>query len=283
MISASGHEALRADIRRLSTMLGETLAHHGGPELLELVERVRKLSRSAVQGDAAGDAEVTRLLSGLDAGTAVSLARAFSQYFQLANIAEQRHRAREISAAHPDGRGPLRRLIERLGESDPTRCRRCSPAPSCGRCSPRTPPSPPASPCSRCCGGWPNALDRGAPDEALAALVDLLWQTDELRPGKPTVADEARAIGWYMEQLGSTAVPELLGEFEREVRAAGFTVPKGPGRWRWAAGSAATATATPTSPRPSRARCWSCTPTGPSASTRAWSRSWSASCASPPA
>ena len=114
--SASGHDALRADIRRLSTMLGQTLAHHGGPELLELVEQVRRLSRSAV---AAGgdDAEVTTLLSGLDTGTAVSLARAFSQYFQLANIAEQRHRARELAGSDPDGRGPLRRLMERLARS----------------------------------------------------------------------------------------------------------------------------------------------------------------------
>ncbi len=72
-----------------------------------------------------------------------------------------------------------------------------------------------------------DGLDREAPDEELAALVELLWQTDELRPGKPTVADEARAIGWYMEQLGRVAVPDLLGAFDREVRAAGFTVPEG--------------------------------------------------------
>ena len=86
--SASGYDALRADIRRLSTLLGQTLVHHGGPELLELVEQVRRLSRSAVAGDEGGDAEVTRLLAGLDTGTAVALTRAFSQYFQLANITE---------------------------------------------------------------------------------------------------------------------------------------------------------------------------------------------------
>src|SRR4051812_23802191 len=70
-----------------------------------------------------------------------------------------------------------------------------------------------------------DALDRGAPDEQLAALVDLLWQTDELRPGKPTVADEARAMGWYRGRLGSPGVPALRGEFERGVRAAGLEVP----------------------------------------------------------
>ena len=118
------------------------------------------------------------------------------------------------------------------------------------------------------------ALDDGADDDAARArCVDLLWQTDELRPGKPTVADEARAIGWYMEQLGRGAVPDLLGEFDREVRAAGFDVPDDARPLCWAAGSAATATATPTSPPPSPARCSRCTPTGRCASTRAWSSS----------
>ena len=70
-----------------------------------------------------------------------------------------------------------------------------------------------------------EALDRGADDDEVAGLVDLLWQTDEIRPGKPTVADEASAIGWYLEQLARNTVPQLVGEFEREARAVGFTVP----------------------------------------------------------
>jgi phosphoenolpyruvate carboxylase len=236
VISESGHEALRADIRRLSTMLGQTLSHHGGPELLELVEQVRRLSRSAITaGDSAanGDAEITRLLSGLDAGTAVSLARAFSQYFQLANIAEQRHRARELAATHPDGRGPLRLLMERLAvAADDGGPHRDEVQAVLARTELRPVFTAHPTESSRqsvlaILRRVANGLDRGASDESLAALVDMLWQTDELRPGKPTVADEARAIGWYMEQLGRTAVPELLGEFEREVRAAGFTMPDG--------------------------------------------------------
>ena len=104
--SESGHDALRADIRRLSTMLGQTLvpprrpgaagARRAGPPALPV----------GGAGDADGDAEITRLLSGLDTGTAVSLTRAFSQYFQLANIAEQRHRARELAAGAPRGPRP---------------------------------------------------------------------------------------------------------------------------------------------------------------------------------
>jgi phosphoenolpyruvate carboxylase len=70
-----------------------------------------------------------------------------------------------------------------------------------------------------------EGLERDSPDEELGALVDLLWQTDEIRPGRPTVADEARGIVWYLEQLGERTVPDLVGEYEREARAVGFAVP----------------------------------------------------------
>ncbi|WP_300015320.1 phosphoenolpyruvate carboxylase [Pseudonocardia sp.] len=217
--STSGHDALRADIRRLSTMLGRTLVHHGGPELLDLVEQVRKLSRE-------GGPQISRLLSGLDAGTAVALARAFSQYFQLANIAEQRHRAAELAATHPGGRGPLRRLMERLaGEADHDAVQAVLARAELRPVFTAHPTESSRQSVLAILRRVADGLDRGASDDALEALVELLWQTDELRPGKPTVADEARAIGWYMEQLGRGAVPELLGEYEREVRAAGFTVP----------------------------------------------------------
>lgn len=211
--SASGHDALRADIRRLSTMLGRTLVHHGGPELLDLVEEVRTRSR---EGDVAG------ALAGLDAGTAVWLARAFSQYFQLANIAEQRHRAREL--ARPEGR--LRPLLARLAaEADPAAVQDALDRLELRPVFTAHPTESSRQSVLAILRRVADGLDRGAPDATLEALVELLWQTDELRPGRPTVADEARAIGWYMEKLGRGTVPDLLAEFEGAVRDAGFTVP----------------------------------------------------------
>ncbi len=81
--------ALRADIRRLGTLLGQTLARQEGRPLLDLVEEIRALVRT----DAPAAAQ---RLGGLDVTTGTKLARAFSTYFHLANITEQVHRARDL-------------------------------------------------------------------------------------------------------------------------------------------------------------------------------------------
>ncbi|MDQ1626040.1 MAG: phosphoenolpyruvate carboxylase, partial [Actinomycetota bacterium] len=64
------HAALRADIRRLGNLLGESLVRQEGPELLGLVEEVRRLARSEPD-------RLTGVLEGLDLATAAKLTRAF--------------------------------------------------------------------------------------------------------------------------------------------------------------------------------------------------------------
>src|ERR1700712_5152082 len=89
---ADGHRdnsdaRLRAHIRELGQLLGETMARQEGQDLLDLVEEVRH----AVRRD---PAEAQILLESVDLPTATRLARAFSIYFDLANIAEQVERSR---------------------------------------------------------------------------------------------------------------------------------------------------------------------------------------------
>src|SRR6201995_3554838 len=81
--------ALRADIRRIGRLLGQTLARQEGRPLLDLVEEIRALVRQ----DAVAAAE---RLAAMDVTTGTKLARAFSTYFHLANITEQVHRARDL-------------------------------------------------------------------------------------------------------------------------------------------------------------------------------------------
>jgi phosphoenolpyruvate carboxylase len=65
-------EALRADVRRLGDLLGQTLVRQEGQELLDLVESVRKAVREG------SGAEVLKDLSVEDS---IQLVRAFSTYF----------------------------------------------------------------------------------------------------------------------------------------------------------------------------------------------------------
>ena len=80
--SAPDDSRLRSTIRDLGVLLGEALVQHEGPDMLELVEDVRLLVREDQQ--AAADR-----LTSVDVATATHLARAFSVYFDLANVAER--------------------------------------------------------------------------------------------------------------------------------------------------------------------------------------------------
>src|SRR4051794_7848890 len=91
-IRDDAHDALlRRDIRELGVLLGRTLVRQEGREALALVERVRALVRTDRDAAAA-------ILAEVDPVTATRLVRAFSTYFNLANIAEQVHRSRELAA-----------------------------------------------------------------------------------------------------------------------------------------------------------------------------------------
>ena len=104
--------ALRADIRRLGDLLGETLVRQEGPELLGLVEQVRLLSRT--------DGEATaELLADIDLETAAKLVRAFSTYFHLANVTEQVHRGREFATRRAQEGSLLAQTADQLADADP--------------------------------------------------------------------------------------------------------------------------------------------------------------------
>ena len=89
MPSSDGAE-LRADVRRLGDLLGETIARQEGQSLLDLVEQVRQ----AVREDSPAGAN---LLAKVDVDDSIRLVRAFNAYFHLANVAEQVHRARTLA------------------------------------------------------------------------------------------------------------------------------------------------------------------------------------------
>src|SRR3954466_5793596 len=106
---------LRRDVRLLGSILGDVLVEQDGPELLAAVERVRLLAREAREGATAAD--VSAEIAALPSERQALVLRAFSLYFQLANIAEQHHRLRrrrEYGNEERPARESLRDAFERL-------------------------------------------------------------------------------------------------------------------------------------------------------------------------
>ena len=91
----SENEPLRRDVRLLGDLLGATISRRHGASLVELVEEVRTIAKEARAGERAAARRLIDKLSGLPAAELLNLARAFTLFLNLANIAEQHHQIRQ--------------------------------------------------------------------------------------------------------------------------------------------------------------------------------------------
>lgn len=87
-------QALRDDVRLLGDLLGKTLSDQEGPWLLELVEDIRQLAKDTRAGKKTSTQYLVEKLAALNDKQFILVARAFSQFLNLSNIAEQYHRVR---------------------------------------------------------------------------------------------------------------------------------------------------------------------------------------------
>ncbi|MFT4300021.1 MAG: phosphoenolpyruvate carboxylase [Aeromicrobium sp.] len=236
-MSLTSEEHLHQDVRRVADLLGQSLVRQEGPELLALVERVRDLAETSHASDAASARareEISRILDGLPMDTVAALVRAFSIYFNLANVAEQVARVREIAArAHGDGwldravagiageLGPqaLREAVEALDirtvfTAHPTEVSRRSTLTKLRRIADVL-----AEPSE------PGTAQRRRQDANLAQLIDLIWQTDPVRRTRPTPLDEARHAVYYLSDILTETMPDLSAEFADTLAEHGFRPP----------------------------------------------------------
>ncbi len=195
------------------------------------MEDVRQLIRSNRQATAA-------LLAQLDGDSATKLVRAFLMYFHLANVAEQVHRGRELAALRAAEGGWLSQAVDRIAAAE-------VPAGELAEELSRLAVRPvftahPTEAARRTvlskiadvavllderahAAGDPVAERRIS--RRLEELIDLLWQTDELRIVSPDVVDEARNAVYYLDQLHRHAVPDVLEVLAEELERLGFESP----------------------------------------------------------
>ena len=221
----SDNSALRNDVRKLGDLLGETLVRQEGPELLNLVEKVRLAVREGKAEEALSDLSVEKI---------ASLVRAFSTYFNLANVAEQVDRVK-ILAIEKDSRGTwIGQAVSNIEQSlnnkefslsdlqswlsnfsvrpvftaHPTEAARRSVLSKLTTIS--------------------ELLDQHESEirnTRLAEAIDLIWQTDELRLGQPEPLDEAVNSLYYLDELFEFTIPEILDQFSKELKRIGIEIP----------------------------------------------------------
>lgn len=235
---------LRSDIRLLGNMLGQTLVRQEGEHLLELVEQVRALTKRQRAAEHRGEVdaeameELSSIIGGLDLETTISLVRSFTVFFYLANVAEQTHRLDEDGARSESSRGFLQSTVDRIEEAEldtdlmrqvierlelrpvftahPTEAARRSILSKIAavaellteRSDPRI-----------------SQSEKGRIDRRLAELIELIWQTDELRRAQPTPIDEARSVIYYLDEIFREVSGELYDELDHQLGRLGVELP----------------------------------------------------------
>lgn len=85
------YESMRSNIHMLGDFLGETIRDAQGNEILDLIENIRILSRASRSGDEKSREQLLDILANISNEDVIPVARAFSQFLNLTNIAEQYH------------------------------------------------------------------------------------------------------------------------------------------------------------------------------------------------
>ena len=202
---------LRADVRYLGSLLGAVLREQGGDELLAAVERARTRAIELREQPEVELNDLQTLVASIDPDLAPSVVRAFASYFHVINTLEQEHRLRSLRAralAAPDE--PLR---ESIGEAmalvpddlpvedvqaflanlcvtptftaHPTESRRRTVLDILARLG-EVVRMGDERPLTR--------EERENRESRILEAITLLWQTEEVRPRRPTVLDEVQTV-----------------------------------------------------------------------------------------
>ncbi|WP_267887217.1 phosphoenolpyruvate carboxylase [Thermobifida halotolerans] len=231
-------DQLRGDVRLLGEMLGTVLAESGGQDLLDDVERLRRAVIGAREGSVDGK-EITDLVASWPLERAKQVARAFTVYFHLVNLAEEHHRIRSLrerdDAANPPreslaaavrsirddaGEERLRELVDGMEfrpvlTAHPTEARRRAVSTAIQRISGQL---------ERLRAAHPGS---GAAAEARRRLleeIDLLWRTSQLRYTKMDPLDEVRTAMAAFDETIFRVIPEVYRSLDRAID------PEGSGR-----------------------------------------------------
>ncbi|MCB8948184.1 MAG: phosphoenolpyruvate carboxylase [Ardenticatenaceae bacterium] len=228
---------LSEDIHLLGDILGQVIRHQAGVELFELEEGVRALSKARrMDVSPEIDARLEQIVNGLSVEKAELLSRAFANYFELVNLAEEQNRVRVLRdrerKAHPQplkesvaaaiaqlhqlgvdeyemGKLLAKLHVELVFTAHPTQAKRRTVLSKLRRIS----------------GALTDLHVRDLlPSErdnlmtSVLAEVTSLWLTNRTRTAVITVTDEVKTGLYYMNTTIWDTIPEIYASMAQAIR-----------------------------------------------------------------
>jgi phosphoenolpyruvate carboxylase len=238
-------ETMRGDVRMLGTLLGQVLRESGSPGLYEDVERLRTATIQAYTDETPeAFARAAEIAESFTIARADEVARAFTAYFHLVNLAEEHQRVRVLRER--DGRpdreqatdsvaAAFVRLAAEVGDdtalqrlqamrfhpvftAHPTEARRRAVSSSIRRL---------AALLEEHDASLRNGADERRAERRMLEEIDTLWRTAPLRPEKPSPTDEVRAVMAVFDETLYSAVPHVYRRVDDALQgpAAGGRAP----------------------------------------------------------
>lgn len=224
---------LKDGVRVLTTWLGRVIREQQGERFFNKLERLRQLAKAArARPGSTSRRDLRRFVDSLTPREAETLARAFTLYFQLVNLAEEQHRLERLRAREREGQSPplsVERALEDLRRAgvSPARIAR-----AVGEL--RLEPVFTAHPTEakrrvvlrhllRLGTLWENfrrddltPAERRRAEENILESLEALWQTRQVRERRVTVEDEVRNVLFFL----AGTVPSAAAEFTAAAAAA---------------------------------------------------------------
>lgn len=216
-------ETLRENVRLLGELLGETIHAHEGEDLFAKVEGIRKLGKAITRAENGDSAPLVTLLGELDDADILPIVRAFNQFLNLANIADQEYfssaeseredglQAMLLEFSDKYGKEALAKKISELSielvlTAHPTEVTR--------RTLIRKYDQIVDTLADRQNGSL-LTFEQDKLRGRLHRLVEEIWATDEIRTTRPTAIDEAKWGFAVIENSLWEAVPDFIRHLDR--------------------------------------------------------------------
>ena len=228
---------LRRDVGWLGQLLGRLLQELGDEELFPAVEGARLLARRRRRGSEEAEAQLIKLLDGLDDDMSHEVVRAFSAYFGLVNMAERVHRIRRRVDRLRNGEpqpGGVRAVLKSLAAAgveaeeveealdgllvEPVFT--AHPTEAVRRTILRKEQRIARVLVERFHQGTMTPEEIATARQQVELDIATAWQTDEQLQDKPTVGEELEHVLFYLTDVIYRVVPALHDEIQRGFEGA---------------------------------------------------------------